>query len=189
MAESIDAVLDKLLTIPGPTTRDQMRLFMETVFKYKPDLSVEIGVFQGRGLCTLATAHKILGIGKVIGIDPYVPNPEPENGQAFGDEAMYQQCLKYIEELGLQDYAEIIRQSSDDVIPPPRISILRVDGKHGYQSMIDVIRFGDAMVPGGALFLDDDAWAGAEGATDWLRAHYWIRRQGMDTGSVWEKPI
>ena len=85
MPEDIGPTLDKLMQISGFNDRELFRLLMEGVFIHKPDLSVEIGVWHGRGVCALGMAHKMLGIGKVIGIDPYQPSDEPENGKACGD--------------------------------------------------------------------------------------------------------
>ncbi len=154
-----------------------------SVLAIRPALSVEIGVFAGKGMVSLGLAHKMIGKGKVIGIDPYLASESVKgqlhpNDQKFWGEldhdGIYRLAIESIGKFGLLGIVELVRKTSDDYEPTDGIGVLRIDGNHGEIVCHDVERYGPKVIPGGFLFLNDTGWTG--GAV--LRAAAILRQQG-----------
>jgi predicted O-methyltransferase YrrM len=181
----------------GWTSAEQARLMFNAVTAIRPVVSVEIGVYTGKGLVALGLAHKANGCGKVIGIDPWSRaafNGAPQGSLEFQTdehcEVIYQTALRNIAFYGLENFVEIIRAKSDDVTPPDNIGFIRIDGDHAEGSFRDVQRFCPKVVPGGILHLDDMNWtngASSCGAIEWLEKNGWIFAYGIDTGAAYRK--
>lgn len=177
----------------GWTCHEQARQMAGEIFRLRPEVSVEIGVYGGKGCIALALAHKWMGYGKVIGIDPWLPDTGQKTLE-FSDvehcETVYQKCLENIKKYDVQDFVQIIRAKSDDVDPPKKIGFIRIDGDHGASAIRDVKRFCPNVVTGGCLHLDDMNWEnGAEqnGAQEWLKANGFTEAYNIDTGLAFRK--
>jgi hypothetical protein len=139
------------------------------VLTLRPKLSVEIGVFAGKGLVALGLAHQEIASGMAIGIDPYSPinsalgqvnEPDRQFWSTLNHDAVYQMAKDTIIKLGIQNTTRIERKTSDEFAIPGDIGVLRIDGNHGEQVLKDVERYCPHVQMGGILFLDDTNWAG-----------------------------
>lgn len=183
----------------GWTSVDKGQAMAAMVLAIRPQVSVEIGVYAGKGLVSMALAHKAIGIGKVIGIDPFTAEDSIEGQIHPADKefwgrvdyaAMEKLCLSTLDKYGASNFFELIRKRSDDADVPPAIGVLRIDGNHGEAAFRDVKKWTPAVSPGGFVIIDDIGWTG--GAT--TRAAAWISGNGfrmlykLDDGFVFQKP-
>lgn len=184
-------------TVDGWTSETQAAAMAVAVCATSPAVSVEIGVYFGRGLLCLATAHRAIGCGKAIGIDSY-SNETASSGQEgkhvdFWRSAPLPQagkeCRRSIQALQLSNWCELRQVESSAAEVPPWIGVLRIDGNHGPQSLLDVQRFSPNVIPGGMLFLDDVGWIGGhvERASQWLDAQGWRRIFDLGTTRVYQR--
>jgi len=141
------------------------------VLALRPDVTVEIGIYGGKSFLPMALAHKEIGHGVCLGIDPWNPTESakdqehPADRKYWGElnhEAVMNKFFKLMNDLKLHDCTKIIRQPSDQVIPPENIGILSLDGNHGEASIRDAKRFGPKVRVGGLVFVDDIGWTGGK---------------------------
>jgi hypothetical protein len=189
---SVEQVMSEINS--GWTSAEQARQMFDAVVKLRPIVSVEIGVYTGKGLVALGLAHKSIGYGKAIGIDPWLKDASVQGGLEFQSndhcEVVYQACLANIAVYGIEDYVTVLRSKSDDVEPPANIGFLRIDGDHAGGAIRDVQRFCPNVITGGILHLDDMNWtdgASSSGALEWLEKNGWSYAYGIDTGSAYRK--
>ncbi len=165
----------------------------------RPNVTVEIGVWGGRSFLPLALAHKEIGKGIVIGIDPWSPS-ESVLGQrdvdakwwmAADHELVRNDFLQKVQEYGVGDMIKIHRLTSDqfDITSVPTIDILHIDGNHSEQAFKDALKFAPNVRVGGLCFCDDLNWSGG----GVLRAHAYLLESGfselfrMDTGAMLQR--
>jgi predicted O-methyltransferase YrrM len=182
----------------GWTSIEKASAISAAILTLRPEFSVEIGVYAGKGLIPMALTHQALNSGKVIGIDPWSP-VESAAGQVhpadvkwwsqLDHEVVYNACLATIEQYKLNDFVQIQRTTSDKAELPPEIGVLRIDGNHGEQAMKDVQRYCPKVNRGGILFLDDLNWSGgAVGmAARWLDQNGWRRLYALEDGLVFQR--
>lgn len=138
----------------------------EAVLALRPAVSVEIGVYTGKGLICLALAHKANGFGNVIGIDPFsatasAQDMTPEHKawwSGLDHDRIYDMAKANIARYGVEAFVELVRMKSEDAPVPKEIGCLRIDGNHGPTCMKDVRRFAPSVVVGGTVWLDDVNW-------------------------------
>lgn len=140
-----------------------------SVIALRPETTVEIGVWGGRSFIPMALAHKEIGRGVAIGIDPWNPEASAE-GQVheldkdywrkIDHQLVYEDFIRAVNEIGIQNCCRIERKRSDEVEPPKRIDILHIDGNHSDQAIKDVQRFAPNVRKGGLCFMDDIDWTG-----------------------------
>ncbi len=177
------------------------------VIAFHPKVSLLIGVWGGRDTFAMALAHKQIGLGKVIAIDPWEASAsaagqgdadrkwwseggEDPNGLKPGHhEAVYNDFMSRIIPLGLQDYIEVVRKRSDDVEPPQAIDLAVVDGNHGPQAINDAKRFVSKVRVGGLCYLDDLDWGigAVREAENYILSIGFIQLYKMDTGAVYQR--
>lgn len=129
-------------------------------------VSVEIGVYGGRSFMGMALAHKAMGTGLLIGIDPWkndaamagYDGANREFWQRNPLEQIYRDFMALIYSTGTQNVTKILREKSDDVLPESEIDVLHVDGQHTEQAVTDVKRFAANVRIGGIVIMDDLSW-------------------------------
>jgi len=157
----------------GWTSLAQAETMAAVIMAIRPETSVEIGVYAGKGLISMGLAHREIGKGKAIGIDPYSSSASAE-GQSHPKDAdfwmrldhepIYKMALGNIERFGLNAFCDILRLRSD-AVAPIKCGLLRIDGNHGPQAIRDFERFTPGLEVGGFLFVDDENWTGGNVAT------------------------
>jgi hypothetical protein len=153
----------------GWTTPEKACIMASAVVALRPKFSVEIGVYAGKGLLTLGLAHKAIGYGMAIGVDPYsstasadgqVKPEDKEFWSKLNHEAIFKMAQENLFKFSVQNTARIERKMSEQFDPPDGIGVLRIDGNHGPSSIVDVKRYAPFIQRGGLIFLDDSDWAG-----------------------------
>ena len=182
----------------GWTTTEQAHSMARFIVENRVSVSVEIGVFAGKGLVCMALAHRSIGHGRVIGIDPWeatasVEGQPKEHKTWWGQldhESVYQKCLAAIKEFDCTDYVTLIRERSQTCSVPTGIGLLRIDGNHGPASLVDVKRFAPNVIVGGVLYLDDSTWPNGpleNGADEWLFDNGWEKVGDVETTLIFKR--
>lgn len=183
----------------GWTTEEQALMMAACIVALRPTVSVEIGVWAGKGLVTLALAHKAIGHGMAIGIDPYSKfesvkgQVDPLDQKWWGQVdhvAIFHLMQASLKRYGVTEYVRIAQCNSDAFPVPDDIGLLRVDGNHGEQALRDVERFAPKVVRGGYVFLDDLNWKGdaVETARGWLIKNGFKLVHTLNVGSSTDRP-
>lgn len=191
--------IEKLIpTLHGWCSVAKAQTLAAAVIALRPEVSVEIGVFGGRSLFPIALAHKEIGKGRVVAIDPWSRNCSRQGqtgdhakwwGEVADHEAVYRDFLKHCRELCVAHLVSIQRMTSDLCNPPPVIDLFSLDGNHGPQVLIDVARYCPNVRIGGLLFLDDLNWEGGHvlKAAGMLRDLGFMELTRIDTGAIYQK--
>jgi len=153
-------------TLPGWCPPEKAEALAAMVVALRPLVTVEIGVYGGSSFFPLALAHKHIGYGTAIGIDPWskaeaMRGETAENAEwarTVDYETLYNAFMGNLQTLGLEHCTKIIRQTSDNAPVPNVIDLLHIDGNHQTQAVKDVIRFAPKVRPGGLCVMDDLSW-------------------------------
>lgn len=171
MEKTIKLVESILPQLHGWCTLEKAKKFIELIEKNKPDICVEIGVFGGASLIPQALALKENEHGKIYGIDPWskvsaleeMVSEDHKNWWGGLDmDSIYQSCLQKIEQLGLQNYCELIKDKSENVcsrFKNESIDLLHIDGNHSeVLSYKDAVNYLPKLKKGGYIMFDDIWW-------------------------------
>lgn len=154
------------------------------VIDNQPDTALEIGVYAGRSLISIALGMKSIKHGKVIGIDPWLPAAsimgwEDANKDWWGKldhAAIKAKCEASIVKAGVQDYVELIQATNHAALPLIKarnlsIGLLSIDGNHCQeQSCFDVTNYVPMVPSGGHIFFDDADWETTQDAIKLMMA-------------------
>lgn len=124
----------------------------------RPDVVVEIGSARGKSTCSLALGCKENGKGKVYAIDPHLPNPWAELGTSGDNEQFLRGRLK---EYGLEDYCEVIRDTSVNAAKSWKrpIDLIFIDGSHSYEGVkLDFELFQPFFTENTLVMFHDTTW-------------------------------
>ena len=138
------------------------------IWKVKPEVCVEIGVFAGKSLINTALQLKENGHGIVYGIDPWrkdvavqcsAPNENKDYWNTVDLDAVHYDCMRAIWQHELEEYAVVIRARSQDakrLFATRSIDILYIDGGHSENSSCeDVCCYLPCVKNGGHVWMDD----------------------------------
>jgi hypothetical protein len=135
-----------------------------------PERSIVVGVWAGKETIPMAMAHRHIGFGKVLAVDPWaamasVVGQDGANASWWGDQTkhdyVHAQFMAKIAELGLQDWIEVHRCRSDEFTPTCDFGVAVIDGNHGPQAIEDVKRYAPHVPAGAFMYLDDLKWEGS----------------------------
>jgi hypothetical protein len=160
-----------IVSLHGWTTVDKGLRLAELVVAAEAGLSVELGVFGGRGTISMAIGHEALGRGFVAAIDPWEKAASlegvnaPENDEWWGKldhEAIYQSFLRALAEARVESLCRVLRQRSDVAVSEfedGSIAVLHQDSNHSEQiSSVEVELWTPKLRPGGYWIADDTDW-------------------------------
>lgn len=168
------------------------------VLALRPAVTVCCGVWGGRDTFALAMAHRSIGFGQVIAIDPWkaaasAAGQTGEDLKWWNDQskhdAVYRDFIARRERYGLMPYIELHKKSSRDVTVPKHIGVLIVDANHGPEAIEDTKRFARNVKTGGFVYMDDEKWAGGA-VTEAIKA---LEKMGFyrlfdrDTGAFFQR--
>ena len=202
MKELFEQIESLVPTLQGWTTVEKAHHLCALVVALKSKVSLEIGVYDGRSFFAMALAHKKLGHGTVIGVDPWSPAAacegySGENGkfwQATPLELYYNNVQDKIHKLGVQNVSIIMRQKSDDVDMSviPTLDVFHCDGQHTEQAVRDVKRFAPKVRVGGVCIMDDTGWSNSgdmpvRRAVDQLKSMGFVSLYPLGDGEVFQR--
>ena len=102
--------------LTGQCSHAKASVLIDTVTRHKPETIVEIGVWGGKSLISMACAVRANGKGMVYGIDPWssqvlIQDAKNEINKAWGQEDLRNLIVKK-EQFGLTDYITLIQNTS-----------------------------------------------------------------------------
>ena len=138
--------------VPGWCTRSQAEALYAAVDALPDGATVvEIGSHQGRSTVVLAHAARKVG-ARVVAIDPFV------EGKMFGGQSTRQKFETHVAAAGISDLVDLRPDYSRTVREQwtnGAVNVLYIDGKHDYWTVIDDLRWGQHVVPGGEVLIHD----------------------------------
>lgn len=168
----LDRITAALTPLHGWTTPEKGTRLAELVIESGTDLSVEIGVFGGRGTIAMAIGHAVAGRGHVVGIDPWemTASLDGENAPANDEwwrtidyDAIYEHFVTALVGNGVVRQCRIMRERSDSAIrlfADASIGVLHQDGNHSEAiSSSEVDLWTPKLRAGGYWVSDDTDWA------------------------------
>lgn len=182
MRLNVDEIIDReLLQIPGWCTVEKSKRMAALTRGAK--LCVELGVFGGRGIISMALALRAQGFGRVDGIDPYTPAASLEGSNDIANdewwrnldyEGVAREAQTALYRLGLVPYARLIRMRSLEVVgfyENRTVDALHQDSNHSEEiSCEEVSLWSPKIRPGGYWFFDDADWPSTQKAQRALEA-------------------
>jgi hypothetical protein len=185
----------------GWTTVDKGLRLAELVVSVGAGLSVELGVFGGRGTISLAIGHEALGHGYVAAIDPWEKTASleganaPENDEWWGKldhEAIYQSFLTALVSARVESLCRVVRRRSDaavEAFEDDSIAVLHQDSNHSEQiSSAEVVLWTPKLRRGGLWVADDTDWATTQKAQRLLVAKGFAVVEDHASWKVFRKP-
>lgn len=155
-----NTVFASLANVNGWMTRDQAQRLWDRAGELKSgDQVVEIGSFQGRSMCVLASSAKA-GV-TLFAIDPHGGNdrgPQEIDGFAEEAESDHQLFLTNLTNAGVRDRVTYLRKYANDATDDVKgsLQLLYVDGAHRFKPASEDIRqWGARLNEGGRLLVHD----------------------------------
>lgn len=166
----VEAIIEWALPdLPGWCTPEKGKRMAELA--RDTSLCVELGVFGGRSLVSIALALSDQGFGRVDGIDPYTPSAalegtNDEANSAWWSKLDYEDIARTaqttIYRLGLVRHAQLIRMRSCDVVEfyvDGSVDLLHQDSNHSEEvTREEVARWTPKIRVGGYWSFDDTDW-------------------------------
>lgn len=198
MIETLNQITTMIPSIGGWTSVIKAHYFAAVVLAFRPEVCVEIGVWEGRGSLAVALALKEVGRGVLHSIDPWSPDAsiEGQANQADVDhwksadhEKAYQTFLSSVAKYHVDNIVKVYRKRSDQVEPPADIGFLMVDGNHGDAAITDVKRFAPNVRKSGICYLDDLDWStgSVRRAEAQLKSMGFVDMYRIETGAMYQR--
>ncbi len=134
-------------------------------FKDRPIRYLEIGVFYGANLISVAKTYASHPESKLYAVDPwqdYADYPEYKNEIT----SIYDIFLKNIEAEGVKEKIQVIRDFSHTILPTFEnefFDIIYIDGNHEPEYVLeDAVLAFRKLKQGGILIFDDYGWGGPD---------------------------
>ncbi len=202
MTEELRGRIAAALTpLHGWTTPEKGVRLAELVLDAQADVSVEIGVFGGRGTIAMAIAHQMMRKGAVSGIDPWTAQASLDGvNDTANDEwwrnldydAIYEHFVTALLHNGVARYCRIMRERSDTAIrlfDDESIAVLHQDGNHSEAiSSAEVALWSPKIKPGGYWVSDDTDWATTQRSLRMLETNGFALLEDHGGWRVYRKP-
>lgn len=196
----VAAIIERELPqIPGWCTTEKGVRMSEIV--HGASLCVELGVFGGRGLVSMALSLADQGFGRVDGIDPFTPSAslegtnDPANDEYWAKldyAAIARDAQITLYRLKLVDCAQLIRMRSGEVVgfyEDGTIDVLHQDANHSEEtSCEEVVLWSPKIRPGGHWIFDDADWPTTQKAQRDLEALGFELIENHTKWKVYRKP-
>ncbi len=197
-----DDLIEKLLpTLPGWCTIEKGKRLAKLAADSRTKLCVELGVFGGRSLVSIAVGLARNGFGRVDGIDPYTVSASLEGSNDPTNDAwwakvdyedVFRQAKAALEENDLSKYARIVRVGSlnaADQYEDESVDLLHADSNHSEEvSVAEVYAWTRKIRLNGFWIADDSNWPTLRRAQELLEANGFARVETYGqtaTASAW----
>lgn len=166
-------------TLDGWCSPAKAEALARAVLVNRPSLVVEIGVFAGRSLISLALAASFNQHGLIVGIDPWSGDASTSGYEDVTDShlaanrewwrkcdhlLMLNRCVGHCRDASVLHNTTLMRTTAEAALPAVAslgpISLLHIDGNHSEpSSTFDVTHYVPLVAPGGTVIFDDTNWA------------------------------
>ncbi|HVC60345.1 MAG TPA: class I SAM-dependent methyltransferase [Acetobacteraceae bacterium] len=180
----LDPLVNPTVSLPPDAQgwNSQHAYLAEAIDRHRPGVAVEVGVWKGASVLTMARRMRDIGCdGVVIAVDTWLgssehwldPRTHAQIPRLNGLPLLYYVFLNNVIAEGLQDYVLPLPLDSGSACAvltrlDIRPSVLHVDAAHDYQSVLaDLEHWWTLLRPGGTLIADDyAAWPTVTQAVD-----------------------
>lgn len=179
--------------LEGWCTRNKAAILTDLVFLLRPQTVVEIGVWGGKSLIPMAYALSVTKSGIIYGIDPWdnlasIVGMEGANydwWDKVDHKMILNGLLDKISKFQLSPQIQLIKDTSENVLPIPNIDMLHIDGNHSeIASMHDVTKWVPLVRKGGVIIFDDVDWPTNAKAVKWLDENC-VRVASYQETNIW----
>lgn len=159
----IPDLITKFKNIPGMIDEEDgiFLYLLSSVISLNGDI-IEIGSWQGKSTCFLASSCKDFSNGIVHAIDPFTGNPGKEKHyKIIRDDLsdLKENFIKNIKSRGLEDYIKLYNMTSEKAflqMKKVRARLIFIDGNHDYKYVkSDIKNFSHLLLNHGIMVLDD----------------------------------
>lgn len=156
-------LISKFKNIPGMIDEEDgiFLYLLASVISLNGDI-IEIGSWQGKSTCFLASSCKDFSNGIVHAIDPFTGNPGKEKQyKIMRDDLsdLRESFIKNIKSQGLEDYIKLYNVTSEKAflqMKNVRARLIFIDGNHDYEYVkSDIKNFSQLLLNHGIIVLDD----------------------------------
>lgn len=193
----VEALIERELPhMPGWCTPQKGKRMAELTRNSK--LCVELGVFGGRSLVSIACALAAQGFGRVDGVDPFTPaaalegTNDPQNAEWWDHldfEAVARVAQESLYRFKLMPYARLVRMHSLDVVnfyEDGSVDLLHQDSNHAHEiSGEEVLRWAPKIRPGGYWIADDTNWQSTQRAQHELETLGFVELEDHESWKVY----
>lgn len=169
--------------VDGWCGKEKAKKLMNLIYKTKPKVCVEIGVFGGSSVFPMAKTLSFLQNGKIYAIDPWSTeeclkgykkdNPNYGWWEKVNLNKIFNSFEKLIDKHNLSNFCVIMRMNSEkakDYFENESIDILHIDGNHTEEcALYDVKTFFPKVKKGGYIWFDDANWESTQKAVEFLK--------------------
>lgn len=192
------AVRDLIPTLDGWCPVERALEYVDIIREEHVTTSVCIGVWGGRDVLPMAMAHRSIGHGRVIAVDPWsadasVVDQSGANVDFWKNQEMhetvYKRFLEHLRHYNLEDWCDVRRMRSVESAVPGEIGLLIIDGNHGRTAIDDVLRWAPSVRSKGVVFCDDLGWEGGavQAAVEELRRLGFEHERDADLGAFFRR--
>lgn len=192
-------------SISGWCSLQKQTALASIVVAIRPTITVEIGVWCGKSCIPIALAHKQIGYGRVIAVDPWQGDASvegqinPADKEWWNDQSKHDWALsefrRATRQFDVEARIEVQRIPSDKFECTDEIGLFHCDGNHGSQAMTDVKKVCPKVALGGFVVLDDLNWSGraVSDSVAWIEQNGFRRLYVVDDGEtknqwgVWQR--
>jgi len=177
-----DWIDQNAMNLPGWSVSEKCKSMARDIVEKGAYLSVELGVFGGRGLFSMAASHKAMKQGVALGFDPWSNAAAVEGEHSSEDSkwwnevdlnAIYSDFVKNSFNFGLLNYCGWCRMKSDRgvrLFDDESIDLLHCDSNHSEQISCDEVeRWHKKVKVGGLWYFDDVDWPTTAKAQELLK--------------------
>lgn len=194
----VDIIEEHLPGMPGWCTPEKGVRLAELALHRS--LCIELGVFGGRSLVSIALVLRHQGFGQVHGIDPFTREAslegsnDPANNEWWAGldyEAIAREAQTTLYKLELTGFAQIIRMRSREVAgfyEDGSVDLLHQDSNHSEEiSCEEVELWAPKIRPGGIWVFDDTNWPTTKKAQERLLELGFFELENNETWKVYSK--
>ncbi len=161
----MDRMLDNFEGIKYRIVNNWYDIVKLAEYKDRPIRYLEIGVFYGANLISVAKTYAKHPDSKLYAVDPWQDYDEyPEYKNEIGD--VYQTFQKNIEAEGVKEKIQVIRDFSHTILPTFEnefFDIIYIDGNHEPEFVLEDAVFAfRKLKQGGIMIFDDYGWGGPD---------------------------
>ena len=125
----------------------------EVIWRIKPDVIIETGVARGGSMVFLASMLKLIGKGKVIGVDIDI---RPHNRKAIEEHPL----AEFIELIEGPSTSKRVLNRVSELIKPQDVVMVILDSDHSYDHVLDECRAYSRFVSVGSYLVVADTFVG-----------------------------
>ena len=197
----MDGVADYIPDMPGWSSVEKCQRLAQAIQDSKADISVELGIFAGRAILSMAMAHRDINKGVAHGCDPWNPiactegNNDPRNDEWWSNLNHYdymQYFIQIIIKHRLLDFCQWYRIKSQTMVKlfdDKSISVMHQDANHSELTSCQEVKNWDSKIKsGGYWFMDDTNWPSTQKALGMLDDKGYKRLEEHEDWMLFQKP-